>query len=153
MRLAFCLIKYFPYGGLQRSFHQIAQECLGRGHAVDILTSAWQGAVPAGIEVEKVPLRGFTNHRRRRSLAEALGRRVAQRSYDGVVGFSKIPGLDVYYGGDSCFAEFVRRRHPLYRLTGRCKTYMALEAAVFAPHSQTHALLLTTREIEQRAAY
>ncbi len=153
MRLALCLIKYFPYGGLQRSFLQIAQECLARGHAVQVFTSAWQGAVPEGLEVEEVPLRGFTNHRRRRSLAEALGRRVAQRGYDGVVGFSKMPGLDVYYGGDSCFAEFVRRRHPLYRLTGRCKTYMALEAAVFAPHSQTHALLLTTREIELYQAH
>ena len=148
MRLAFCLIKYFPFGGLQRSFLQIAQECLARGHAVHLLTSAWQGAVPAGLEVEEVPLRGFTNHGRRRSLAEALERRVAQRAYDGVIGFSKMPGLDVYYGGDSCFAEFVQGRHPLYRLTGRCRTYLALEEAVFSPRGRTHALLLTTREIE-----
>ena len=148
MRLAFCLIKYFPYGGLQRSFLQIARECLARGHAATVFTSAWQGAVPAGLEVETVPLRGFTNHGRRRSLAEILGRRVAPRTYDGVVGFSKMPGLDIYYGGDACFAEFARDRHPLYRLTGRCRTYLALEKAVFAPPSRTHALLLSTREIE-----
>ena len=95
MRLAFCLIKYFPYGGMQRSFLQIARECLARGHAVRVFTSAWQGEVPPDLEVEEIRLRGVTNHRRRLALADALARRVARQSFDGVVGFSKMPGLDI----------------------------------------------------------
>ena len=51
MRLAFCLIKYFPHGGLQRSCLQIAEECLRRGHRVRMFTLAWDGAVPDGLEV------------------------------------------------------------------------------------------------------
>ena len=147
MHLAFCLIKYFPYGGLQRSFLQIAQECLARGHGVRVFTPAWQGEGPDGLEIEEVKLRGWTNHRRRFSLAKILADRVGQQPYDGVVGFSKMPGLDIYYGGDSCFAAFVHQRHPLYRLTRRCRAYLALESAVFEPHGQTHALLLSEREI------
>ena len=147
MRLAFCLINYFPFGGLQRSFVQIAEECQARGHSVRVFTPAWQGAVPDGLEVEEVKLQGLTNHRRRFSLATILADRVSRQPYDGVVGFSKMPGLDIYYGGDSCFAEFVHRRHPLYRLTSRCRAYLALESSVFDSRGQTHALLLSNREI------
>ncbi len=153
MRLAFCLIKYFPFGGLQRSFLRIARECLTRGHAVHVFTPDWQGAVPPDLHVEVVHLRGFTNHRRRQSLADVLARRVGQQAFDGVVGFSKMPGLDIYYGGDACFAEFVRQRHPLYRLTGRCRTYLALESAVFEARSPTHAMLLSAREIDLYRKY
>ena len=146
MRLAFCLIKYFPHGGLQRSCLQIAEECLRRGHGVRIFTLAWDGATPDGLEVEVLKVSGLTNHRRRVALGAALARHVARQPYEGVVGFSKMPGLDIYYGGDSCFAEFAHRRHPLYRLTGRCRTYLALEAAVFQPHARTHVLLLSAQE-------
>ncbi len=148
MRLAFCLIKYFPHGGLQRSCLQIAAECRRRGHGVHLFTPSWNGAVPDGLAVQVLKVHGLTNHRRRVALGTALARHVARQSYDGVIGFSKMPGLDIYYGGDSCFAEFARRRHPLYRLTGRCRTYLALEAAVFQPHARTHALLLSAREAD-----
>ncbi len=146
MHLAFGVIKYFPFGGLQRSCLQIARECLRRGHAVDLFTSHWQGEIPDGLRVEVVKLKGLTNHRRRYSLAEELAGRVARGRYDGVVGFSKMPGLDIYYGGDACFAELARQRHPLYRLSGRCRGYLALEAAVFAPQAGTHILLISERE-------
>ena len=148
MRLAFCLIKYFPYGGLQRSFLQIAQESLTRGHAVEVFTTSWEGHIPDGLKVEVLHVRGWTNHRRRQSLAESLTRRATRETFDGIVGFSKMPGLDVYYGGDACFAEFVRGRNPLYRITGRCRTYLALEAAVFSPDANSHALLISSAEID-----
>ena len=148
MRLAFCLIKYFPYGGMQRSFFQIAQECLTRGHAVEVFTTSWEGEIPDGLRVEVLRVRGWTNHGRRRSLALSVARRAKQETFDGIVGFSKMPGLDIYYGGDACFAEFVRHRHPLYRMTGRCQTYLALEEAVFSPEARSHALLISSAEIE-----
>ncbi len=46
MKLALCLYKYFPYGGLQRDFLRILTECQQRGHAVDVYTSEWQGKSP-----------------------------------------------------------------------------------------------------------
>ncbi len=38
MTIAFCLFKYFPYGGLQRNMVRIAQECQRRGCNVRIYT-------------------------------------------------------------------------------------------------------------------
>ena len=46
MTLAFCLFKYFPYGGLQRKLLLIAGICKARGHRVDIYTRSWDGTVP-----------------------------------------------------------------------------------------------------------
>ena len=43
MKLALCLYKYFPYGGLQRDFLRILKECQSRGHEVSVYTSEWQG--------------------------------------------------------------------------------------------------------------
>ena len=36
MRIAFCLFKYFPYGGMQRDALRIARLLLARGHAVEL---------------------------------------------------------------------------------------------------------------------
>jgi CBS domain-containing protein len=35
MKFAFCLYKYFPFGGQQRDFLKIAKTCTKRGHHVD----------------------------------------------------------------------------------------------------------------------
>ncbi|STI71723.1 UDP-glucose:(heptosyl) LPS alpha-1,3-glucosyltransferase [Escherichia coli] len=39
MIVAFCLYKYFPFGGLQRDFMRIAQTVAARGHHVRVYTS------------------------------------------------------------------------------------------------------------------
>ena len=66
--------------------------------------------------------------------------------FDRVVGFNKIPGLDVYYAADPCFASRARyTRHPLYRLTPRYKMYHRLEQAVFHQGGETHNLVLSER--------
>ena len=50
MRLAFCLFRYFPYGGLQRDFVRIAQACRARGHSIDVYTLRWEGETLAELE-------------------------------------------------------------------------------------------------------
>ena len=45
MKLALCLFKYFPYGGLQRNFLAIAQELIARGHELTVYTGSWGGNV------------------------------------------------------------------------------------------------------------
>ncbi|MFB0970171.1 MAG: glycosyltransferase family 1 protein, partial [Pseudomonadales bacterium] len=40
MQLAFCLYKYFPYGGLQRDFMRIALDCQDKGHKIRVYTLA-----------------------------------------------------------------------------------------------------------------
>lgn len=104
MTLAFILYKYFPFGGLQRDFMRIALECQRRGHDIRVYTLIWEGDVPDGFEVLVAPVRSIFNHRRNevhRVGRADLDRRPVQR----VIGFNKMPGLDVYYAADACFEE------------------------------------------------
>ena len=64
LRLAFCVLKFFPYGGMQRNLLRIAQACRARGHAVDVFTMDWQGPRPEGIQVAVLPVRRLLSHRR-----------------------------------------------------------------------------------------
>ena len=146
MKFAFALIKYFPFGGLQRDFMRIAETCLARGQQVDVFTPYWQGDIPAGLHVNVLKLRAFSNHRRRFALARELRRRTRGNHYDAVVGFSKMPGLDVYFAGDSCFAERMEAKPFWYRFTGRGKSYLALEKAVFDQRSHTRIMLLAEKD-------
>ncbi|MGD9331611.1 MAG: glycosyltransferase family 4 protein [Desulfobacterales bacterium] len=143
MKFAFTLIKYFPFGGLQRDFIRIAETCLARGHRVDVFTPYWQGEVPAGLNVTVLKLKAISNHQRRLALAREVRRETRHNHYDAVVGFSKMPGLDYYYAADSCFVDRLPSKPFWYPYTGRCRSYRALEEAVFAPQSSTQILLLT----------
>lgn len=144
MQLAFCLYKYFPFGGLQRDFMRIALACLARGHAIRVYTLSWQGEVPAGFEVVTVPVRALTNARRYEKFSAWVGRDLAQRPAQRVVGFNKMPGLDVYFAADPCYEEKAQTlRNPLYRLSGRYRHFAAYERAVFAPDSRTEILMIS----------
>ncbi|MCP4680805.1 MAG: glycosyltransferase family 4 protein [Desulfobacterales bacterium] len=146
MEFAFCLFKYFPFGGLQRDFLRIAKVCLDRGHGVDVYAGDWQGEIPDGLRVTLLPSRRLTNHRRCASFAAKAGRCLAEENYDTVVGFNKMPGLNVYFAADTCFTARAFRRSFLFRLSGRCRTYMRLERAVFDRESKTEILLISERE-------
>jgi len=147
MQLAFCLFKYFPYGGLQRDFLRIAQACQARGHAVRVYTLQWEGDLPAGFEVLRVPVRALSNHRRYAKFARWMQRDLADRPVDRVIGFNKMPGLDLYYSADPCYEEKVRTlRGPLYRLSGRYRHFAAFERAVFAPDSRTRILMISAQQ-------
>lgn len=146
MKFAFCLYKYFPFGGQQRDFLEIAKTCIKRGHHVDVYTASWEGDIPNGFQIYVLPIKGLTNHRRRESLAEHLKNYVASKSYNAVVGFYKMPGLDIYFAADSCFAAKALEKSIWYRMTPRCRSYLDLERAVFGPHSETHILLISDQE-------
>ncbi|MBN2808896.1 MAG: glycosyltransferase family 4 protein [Deltaproteobacteria bacterium] len=146
MDLAFCLIKYFPFGGLQRDFLRIAELCHGKGHQIDVYTPEWLGDVPAWLQLNLLKVDGFTNHARRLSFSRKLAQAVALKKYDAVVGFSKMPGLDLYYAADSCFAAKIEKRNFCYRHSARCRTYLDLERAVFERKSPTLILMLSENE-------
>ncbi|MBP7053006.1 MAG: glycosyltransferase family 4 protein [Phycisphaerae bacterium] len=149
--LAFCLFKYFPHGGQQRDMLLIAQACQARGYTIGIYTTQWEGPVPEGFEVHTAQLTAWTNHGRMRQYHCWLREQLRAAPARCVVGFSKVPGLDVYFAADSCYVERVTRRHgPAYRLTGRYRTYAGLEAALLGPASQTEILLISE---SQRAAF
>ncbi|WP_175530223.1 glycosyltransferase family 4 protein [Desulfobacula phenolica] len=146
LKLAFCLFKYFPFGGLQGDFMGIAKECMDRGHKVVAYTISWEGKKPEGLEVRLLPVSGMTNHARYKSFAQLVHEYVKGESYDVLVGFNKMTGLDVYYAADVSYAAKMMERSRLHRYTPRYRTLMALERAVFDKGSKTEILLLTEKE-------
>ncbi|BBO87790.1 UDP-glucose--(heptosyl) LPS alpha 1,3-glucosyltransferase WaaG [Desulfosarcina ovata subsp. ovata] len=113
---------------------------------MDVFTRSWQGDIPSGLNVRAIPSRALSNHSRRIALASEVLRHTQDQNYDAVVGFSKMPGLDYYFAGDSCFAEWAAGKPFWYRFTGRCRNYLALERAVFKPDSQSRILLLVEKD-------
>jgi UDP-glucose:(heptosyl)LPS alpha-1,3-glucosyltransferase len=105
MQLAFVLYKYFPFGGLQRDFMRIALECQKRGHQIRVYTLIWEGDIPPGFEVLVAPVKAFFNHRRNEKLSAWMAADLAKRPVDRLIGFNKMPGLDVYYAADGCFED------------------------------------------------
>lgn len=148
MQLAFILYKYFPFGGLQRDFMRIALECQRRGHQIRVYTLRWEGEVPEGFELHVVPIKAWFNHTRNERFNAWVLEDLKQRPVDRVVGFNKMPGLDLYYAADACFEDKAQTlRTPLYRFWGRYKHFAEYERAVFAPESQCQILMIS--EIQQ----
>lgn len=149
VQLAFTLFKYFPFGGLQRNFLRIAQACQQRGHDIRVYTLSWQGEMPRDFDVVLVPATAVTNHRRYKKFAAWIRSDLARRPVDRVIGFNKMPGLDVYYAADPCYEDKARTlRNPFYRLTGRYRHFAAFERAVFGTDSRTEILLLSAAQRE-----
>ncbi|MBW2145239.1 MAG: glycosyltransferase family 4 protein, partial [Deltaproteobacteria bacterium] len=146
MKFAFCLFVYFPFGGLQRDFLRIANVCLARGHGVDVYTWNWQGEMPDDLQVSILPVRGLTNHRQRESFVERLGECLAERHYDAVMGFNKMPFLDVYFAADTCYVERALERSIFYRMTPRCRSNLRLERTVYDKQSKTQILAISKYE-------
>ncbi len=146
--IAFCLFKYFPYGGLQRDFLQIALEIQARGYRIRVYTLTWQGDIPEGFEVVLVPVKSLTNHGRYKKYHAWLSRHLRHQPVQKVVGFNKIPGLDIYFAADPCYEHMTRTRHSrLYRLLPRYKLFSNFEGAVFDADVRTEIMMLSAAQI------
>lgn len=154
MNLAFALYKYFPYGGLQRDMLRIAHACRARGACITIFCGEWQGDQPSGIRVEILEVRGKSNHARNRNFSAALQLRIRQEKYAIVVGFNRMPDLDVYYAADTCFkAKMMQERLPLLRFLPRYRQYLRDEEAVFGAASNTKVLAIAARSVDEYEQY
>lgn len=144
MKLAFVLYKYFAFGGLQRDMLRIAAQCRRRGHQLRVYTLSWDGEVPEGLRVTCLPARGLGRHARNRDFTRRLAGALRADPVDLVVGFNKMPGLDVYYAADGCtrdrlLAEYGR----LATWLPRYRHFLHYEAAVFAPSGCTQILMIS----------
>jgi UDP-glucose:(heptosyl)LPS alpha-1,3-glucosyltransferase len=154
MKLAFAIFRYFPFGGLQRDMLAIAQVAQASGHHVSIFCGDWQGEKISGIDVIEIKGSGFFNVAGVSNFVNAFQKQFQRKQFDLLIGFNKMPGLDVYFAGDSCFAhKAYGERNWLYRLAPRSRLYLAYERAVFAESSQTHILSLVASEQKQFVRY
>jgi UDP-glucose:(heptosyl)LPS alpha-1,3-glucosyltransferase len=142
--LAFILYKYFPFGGLQRDFLRIALECQRRGAGIRVYALSWQGEIPAGFDVRIAPVKAICNHRRNERFTAWVAADLKRHPVARVVGFNKMPGLDVYYAADPCFEEKAQTlRSPFYRRFARYRHFAAYERAVFDPAARTEILMIS----------
>ena len=144
MLLGFTIFKYFPFGGVQRDLMKLASGCLEYGHRVRIYAIRWDGPMPDGMDVRRVPVKAWTNHRLYDRFSAWVAEDIRRDPVDLLVGMNKMPGLDVYYAADSCFADKAQnQRGALYRLTPRYRSFLAAEEAVFSPTVNTRILTIS----------
>lgn len=145
MKLAFCIFKYHPFGGLQRDFLRIAKACVTRGHSVTVFVSEWRGDQPDFLTVQLLKPHGASNHVKTQHFSELV--RAQSKVFDCVIGFNRMPYLDVFFAGESCYEAGARKKKPWWFFwTKRYKTYKAMEEGVYGADSQTSALLLSPSE-------
>lgn len=126
---------------------RIANDCVAQGHNVTIFTGQWRGEKSNSVKVELLEYKGFLNHQRHQSLINSMKKVVESKSFDLVVGFNRIPDLDVYYAADPCFIERVKTdRGWWYKLLARYRFFVACERAVMSVESKCKILSLTPRE-------
>ncbi len=154
LRLAFCLFKYFPYGGLQRDFMRIARECRNRGHEVHVYTMHWDGDPEPGFNVHIIKTKAWQNHARLLSFTNKLTPHLQAARFDVVIGFNKMPHLDAYYAADVCYQARVREhRRAFYRLLPRYRQYVAFEESVFRLGNPVEILLISPQQQKAYSQY
>lgn len=163
LKLAFALFKYFPYGGLQRDFLRIANLCAARGHDVHVYTTAWHEdkeaiactSQPSKFQLHLLTVNGWQNHTRYRQFARKFNQQMNQtQNYHAVIGFNKLPNLDLYYAADACYqATASQERSWLYRQLPRYQQYLAMEKAVFAQGLATEILLIAHQQLQEFQFY
>lgn len=144
MKLAFCLFKYFPYGGLQRDCARVMRACVARGYEVHLFTRSFVGDRIDGVQVHEIPVRAWTIAGKTKKFVKKV--LPLLEGFDCVMGFNRMPGLDIYFMGDVCFRAEAAQRARWHRLTARYKLYSAYEKIVCDAESRTQILLLTEQQ-------
>ena len=148
MQIAFCLFKFFPFGGISRDFMKLSDECRARGHRVRVYVVEWDAPQVDGIEVLVTPVKALSSDVLYQRYARWVADHLQQHPVDLLVGLNKMPNLDVYYAGDSCYEEKARtQRGAMYRLLPRYKHFSSFERAVFDARSPTQILTISDNEI------
>ena len=154
MTLAFLIYKYFPYGGQQRDFLRIVERCLQAGCQIRVYCLRWEGVVPCGIQLINVPVKGFSSHTRYQHFSDWVKQDTESNPVDAIIGFSKMPSLDIYYAADPCFAARMQRENSLLKkILPRYRHFLAFEKAVFDKHSATEVMLLSPQQYSEFSSF
>jgi UDP-glucose:(heptosyl)LPS alpha-1,3-glucosyltransferase len=142
--IAIVIFRLEPAGGLEIHALRLAEDLAARGHRVTLVTTRAK-QVPSGIELHRIEPRGFSNHGRIAAFAQDMARETAGK-FDLVIGFQRMPGLDVLFCGDWCFAD--RNRQWWKALSPRARMLTSLEKACFERGSDTLLLMLAEPQAE-----
>jgi UDP-glucose:(heptosyl)LPS alpha-1,3-glucosyltransferase len=144
MQLALVISSLFPSGGLQRECVAIARALAAAGHQVTIVTADYRAPVDTGgVPVEHWQVGGLNNPRR--DLRLGLRLRGVRERFDRIVGFNKMPNLDIYFSGDPAYRELARSW--LQWLSPKFHQQLALERRVFGPAGPPLVIVLSATQI------
>lgn len=156
MNIVFAIFKYFPHGGLQRDMMRIAESLLRSGDRVTVFCHCWDDDTPPppGLEIRRLPVRGWSNHARAESFIRRLQDELKKFPHDRFVAFNRMPGADYYFAADNPFYRTALRNVGKLgsRLLPRYRTFIAEERSVFSPKSNTVILCLTVRQKDEYTA-
>tara|TARA_X000000368_G_scaffold54958_1_gene39032 strand:- start:1977 stop:3089 length:1113 start_codon:yes stop_codon:yes gene_type:complete len=147
-KIAILLYRYFPYGGLQKDFLEVAKELQSREIKFKVFTRKWEGAVPEGFHLEEIGERGFSNFSKNKNFVKDSFAALKEYDPDLVFGFNKMPGLDLYFAADTCFKKQALNKNPLIKFTRRFKQSIEFEKSVFESSSSTEVFLLNKKQAE-----
>ena len=145
-KVALVIFRYFPYGGLQKDFINTVLELSKRNLDITIFCREWSGDMPNGVKIHKIETYGLSNHKKNQNFYHQLQRDLASLGPDLVFGFNKIPNLDLYFAGDTCYVNSNKQKNFLYKLTPRFKQFSFFEKEVFAQNKKTKILLLNKKQ-------
>lgn len=146
MRIAFGIPRLAPPGGLEQNCIAIAERLARRGHAVTIHTAIGGDLSPAGVAVAALPVRALTSHGFTAGFARRFAAATAGGGFDLVVGFKRMPGLDVLYCADPSYIDGHGRA--AVALSPRGRAFAALERACFGPGSRTRTICLSRPQLD-----
>jgi len=142
--VALAIVRLFSSGGLQRDCMAIARRLIQRGHDVTIICTEAE-IRPPDIKLILLPNKSLSNPDINRRFAYDLHRNASQ-AFDLIVGFNKIPHLDVLY----CADPPIRKPATILdHLTPRIRKYRQLDLSCFGETSRTRILLLAERQLAQ----
>jgi UDP-glucose:(heptosyl)LPS alpha-1,3-glucosyltransferase len=148
-KLAFVIERYFEFGGLQRDMRRFALACADAGHAVTVFTGRWDGPDEPMLTIQLIDIMAASNHAAMKKL-DIFVRDVKKRNeFDCIIGFNRVSGLDIYYGGDICLKNKLNSSHRSWlRFLPRYRTYLQLERGVFGPASDAELMMISPVEAE-----
>ena len=148
-KLALVLYKYFPYGGLQKDFMEIAKELLSRGNSLKVYTRSWEGEIPDDLEIIQLGETGISNYSKNKNFIKKAFKAMEDFEPDIIFGFNKMPGLDLYFAADTCFAFQSQSKPFLQKYTRRFRQSIKYEEEVFSRNVSTKTLLLNSKQLNE----
>ncbi|MFH1058312.1 MAG: glycosyltransferase family 4 protein, partial [Pseudomonadota bacterium] len=118
LRLGLVRLKYEPGGGAETTLDLLARGLATAGHRVTVITSAWSGQPPEGVEVARVEAPG-KGSARLNAFALGAAQAAAKLSLDTWLSLERTPGAPVLRAGDGVHAAWLKRRAPYESLLKR----------------------------------
>lgn len=146
MNLGIFLQHYFAYGGLQRDAVRFARRA--DKATLVVSTSTFQ---PEGVKLLSLNSGGKTNHNK---LARFSRDCQSLDQFTTTIAFSRVPGSDFHFCGDSCYREhFLKKKPAISGLLPRYRFYLENERRIFGKESRTHIFFLSESAVASFQEY